>query len=102
MYCVFFILLLIDKHLDLFCVLAVFNNVAINMGAHRYRFTVLTENPLDVYPVVRQLDCTVVLFFTFLRKLLFPRNGCTVYSYQQCVRVLFSHVITNTYNIFYF
>ena len=57
----------VDRHLDYFCILAIINNVATNIGC-RYLFELFLCSA-DLYPVLGLLDHLAVLFLVFLRSL---------------------------------
>ena len=62
MYHIFFIHLSVDGHLGCFCVLAVVNSAAVNIGVH---VSFRTKFSLDIHPGVGLLDHMVNIFSVF-------------------------------------
>ena len=90
------IYLFINGHLTYFCILALINNTAVNIGVHVFLI-------YDKYPRVELLDHMTVQFSIFWGTfLLFPIVARLVYNPTSSVQgFLFLHILANTYLLSY-
>ena len=87
----------INRHLGCFHIWATVNNVRMNIAVHiSSHISVLFS--LEKYPEVELLHSMVVLFLIFLRKLhtLFHSNYINLHCHQQCPKLAFIHILSNT------
>ena len=99
---IFFIHSAIHGHLGCFCVLAIVNNAAVNMGCI-YLLELVILFPLDKYPGVEFLDHTVVPFLILLRTpLLFPILAAQIYiSTSSAQGFPFLNILDNSCYLFF-